>query len=42
MQFAFKMLRKACLEAPVLAFADFDKPFSLETDVRKLRLEVVL
>ena len=26
---AFKMLKKACLETPVLAFADFKKPFLL-------------
>ena len=35
------MLKKACLEAPVLAFADFDKPFLLETDMNKLGLGVV-
>ena len=42
MQTAFEMLKKTCLEAPVLAFADFDKPFLLETDGRKLGLWTVL
>ena len=42
MQAAFKTLTKAYLEAPVLAFADFDKPFLLETDMSKLGLGVVL
>ena len=41
-QSAFEMLRKACLEAPVFAFADFNKPFLLETDTSKLGLGVVL
>ena len=39
---AFKMLKKACLEAPVLAFADFSKLVLLETDMNKLWLRVVL
>ena len=34
---AFETLKKACLKAPVLAFAEFDKPF-LETDTSKLGL----
>ena len=34
----FEMLKKACLEAPVLAFANFHKPFLLETDASKLGL----
>ena len=42
MQVAFETLQKACLEAPVLAFADFNKPFLLETDVSKLEPEAVL
>ena len=38
---AFKMLKKACLEAPMLAFANFDKPFLLVTDASKLGLGAV-
>ena len=39
---AFEALKKACLEVPVLAFANFNKPFLLETDVSKLGLGAVL
>ena len=39
---AFEIPKKACLEAPVLAFADFDKPFLWETNASKLGLGVVL
>ena len=39
---AFESLNKACLKAPVLAFADFDKPFLLETDASKIGLGVVI
>ena len=39
---AFETLKKACLEAPVLAFADFNKPLLLETDTSKLGLGAVL
>ena len=38
----FKALKKACLEAPVLAFADLNKPFLLETDASKLGLGAML
>ena len=41
-QAAFEMLKKACLEPPVLAFGDLDKSFLLETDASKLGLRVVL
>ena len=39
---AFNMLKKACLEAPVLYFADFNKLFLLETDTSKQGLAAVL
>ena len=32
---AFKTLKKACLEGPVLAFTDLDQPFLLESNVSK-------
>ena len=35
---AFEILNRACLQAPVLAFTDFDKPFFLDTDASKLGL----
>ena len=38
----FEMLKKTCLEAFVLAFANFNKSFLLETDASKLGLEAVL
>ena len=41
-QTAFEMLKKAFLEAPVLAFADFNKPYLLENDVSKSGMGVVL
>ena len=41
-QFAFETLKRACLEDPVLAFADFEKKFLLNTDTSKLGLGVVL
>ena len=38
----FKTFKKACLEAHVLAFANFEKSFLLEMDTSKLGLGAVL
>ena len=32
---AFKALKQACITSPLLAFADYTKPFLLETDASK-------
>ena len=39
---AFNTLKKKCMTAPVLAFADLEKPFLLETDTSGIGLGVVL
>ena len=39
---AFEPLKQACMTAPLLAFANYTKPFLLETDVSKDRLGTVL
>ena len=39
---AFEALKKACMTAPTLVFADYTKPFLLETDASKDGLGVVL
>ena len=39
---AFHELKLKCMQAPVLAFADFHKPFLLETDASSDSLGVVL
>ena len=39
---AFKALKQACMTTPILAFADYTKPFFLETDASKNGLGAVL
>ena len=39
---AFEMLKQACMNSPVLAFADYSKEFLLETDASKEGLGAVL
>ena len=39
---AFKMLKQACMNSLVLAFADYTKDFLLETDASKEGLGAVL
>ena len=39
---AFEVLKQVCMTAPILAFADYTKPFLLETDASKDGLGAVL
>ena len=38
----FEVLKQACMTAPVLVFAEYTKPFLLETDASKDGLGAVL
>ena len=39
---AFEALKQACMNSPVLAFADYTKDFLLETDASREELGAVL
>ena len=39
---AFETLKGACITVPLLVFADFEKPFLLETDASRKGLGTVL
>ena len=39
---AFKVLKWVCMTVPILVFADYNKPFLLETDASKDGFGVVL
>ena len=39
---AFEALKQGCMTAPILVFADYTKPFLLEADASKDRLEAAL
>ena len=39
---AFEALKQACMTAPILVFADYNKPFLLETDASKDEFGAVL
>ena len=41
-QEAFNRLKELCTTTPILAYADFEKPFKLHTDASALGLEAVL
>ena len=39
---AFEALKQVCMTAPILVFTDYIKPFLLETDASKDRLQALL
>ena len=39
---AFQQLKEVCIKTPVLAYADYKKPFRLNTDASELGLGSVL